>query len=390
MMNGTRKLKVMTILGTRPEIIRLSRVLVKMDQYFDHKIVFTQQSYDYEMSQIFFEELELRKPDYILNVKAETLAGQIGNILVQTEAAITKERPDAVLIMADTNTALAGIIVKRLHIPIFHFEAGYRAFDWDIPEETNRRMIDAISDYNLAYAEHARRNLIREGIHQDTIFVIGSPYPEIFAHYGSKIERSTVLQELGLEPKKFFVVSTHREENVDNPRNVRSLFAAFDRLYQIYRIPIIVTLHPRTRRRMAEFGLEPGPGVMLHKPFGYIDYNKLQLNASCVLSDSGSVQEESSTMGFPAVLLRKSTERPETFDTGLMSITGFDANVIVSAVQLTLDQYGKGEEIVRPRDYMDTNVSTKVVKIILGHAGLRKYLTQNVPLGNDTANIVDK
>lgn len=381
MTRAIRRLKVMTILGTRPEIIRLSRVMARMDEYFDHKMVFTQQSFDYEMSQIFFEELGVRKPDYLLNVKADTLAGQIGNILTQTEAVMIKEKPDAVLIMADTNTALSGIIAKRLHIPIFHFEAGYRAFDWDIPEETNRRVIDSISDYSLAYAEHARRYLIREGIHQDTIFVIGSPYPEIFAHYRQKIEGSKVMDQLGLSPRKFFVVSTHREENVDNPGNVRQLFAAFAQLNEAYKLPVIVTLHPRTRKRLAEFGVTPAPGVMLHKPFGYLDYNKLQSNALCVLSDSGSVQEESSTMGFPAVLLRKSTERPETFDTGSVAITGFNENTIIAAVQMTIDQYGR-EEIVRPKDYQDMNVSTKVVKIILGHTGIRKYLTRNIAPGD--------
>ena len=380
MSTDIRRLKVMTILGTRPEIIRLSRVMAKMDQYFHHKIVFTQQSFDYEMSQIFFEELEVRKPDFLLNVKSETLGGQISNILTQTEAVMLSERPDAVLIMADTNTALSGIIAKRLHIPIFHFEAGYRAFDWDIPEETNRRVIDSISDYNLAYAEHARRNLIREGIHQDTIFVIGSPYPEIFAHYRKKIERSNILEQLGLTRQEYFVVSTHREENVDNAANLRRLFAAFDRLHRRYGLPVIVTAHPRTRKRLSEFGIEPGPGITLSKPFGYLDYNKLQLNARCVVSDSGSVQEESSTLGFPAVLLRKSTERPETFDTGLIGITGLDENIIVAAVAMTVDQYSNREEVVCPRDYLDTNVSTKVVKIILGHTGLRKYQTQSVKL----------
>ena len=379
-MRSFRRLKVMTILGTRPEIIRLCRVMAKMDEYFDHKIVFTQQSFDYEMSQIFFEELEVRKPDHLLSVKADTLGAQLGNILTQCEAVMAAEKPDAVLIMADTNTALAGIIARRMHIPIFHFEAGYRAYDWDIPEETNRRVIDSISDYNLAYAEHARRNLIREGIHQDTIFVIGSPYPEIVAHYREKVERSTILEQLGLKPQQYFVVSTHREENVDAEANLRNLFGAFDRLHREYGLPVIVTAHPRTRKRLEAYGIEPGPGTRLCKPFGYLDYNKLQLNAKCVVSDSGSVQEESATMGFPAVLLRKSTERPETFDTGLMGITGLDENIIVAAVAMTVDQYCKGEVIVKPKDYTDTNVSTKVVKIILGHTGLRKYLTQSVKL----------
>jgi UDP-N-acetylglucosamine 2-epimerase (non-hydrolysing) len=259
-------------------------------------------------------------------------------------------------------------------VPIFHFEAGYRAFDWDIPEETNRRVIDSISDFSFAYTEHARKYLIREGIHHETIFVIGSPYPEIFSHYKLKIQESNILRRLKLSPKKYFVVSTHREENVDNPKNIRTLFETFEYLLSKYKIPIVVTLHPRTKKRLEEFGVKVDPKIKLCKPFGYFDYNKLQQNAFCVLSDSGSVQEESATMGFPAILIRKSTERPETFDTGSIVITGFNKNIIVSAIEITVSQYTNGEEIVRPKDYQDTNVSTKVVKIILGHAGIKKYL----------------
>lgn len=367
------KPKIITVLGTRPEIIRLSRILPKMDEYFNHVIIFTQQSYDFELSQIFFKELDLRKPDYILNVKSDTLGGQIANILTQTEKIFLKEKPDAVLIMADTNTSLSVIIAKRLKIPIFHFEAGNRAFDWDIPEEVNRRIADHLSDYNIVYTEHARRYLIREGIAQDTIFVVGSPYAEIFEYYKNKTISSKILKQLKLYPKKYFLVSTHREENVDNQNHLKELFAAFEFLADEYDLPIIVTLHPRTKKRLDETEIKVSEKVKLCKPFGFFDYNNLQLNAFCVLSDSGSVQEESSILGFPAVLIRKTTERPETFDTGSIILTAFNRNSIAQAVEITVSQIEQGEKMVVYQNYKDTNVSTKVVKIISGLSGIRKY-----------------
>lgn len=370
--------KIITVLGTRPEIIRLSRILPKMDEYFNHVIVFTQQSYDYELSQIFFKELGLRKPDYVLNVKSDTLGGQIANILTQTEEVFLKEKPDAVLIMADTNTALSVIIAKRLKIPIFHLEAGNRAFDWDIPEEVNRRIADHLSDYNLAYTEHARRYLIREGIAHDTIFIVGSPYPEIFEYYQDKINSSKILEQLNLSPKKYFLVSIHREENVDNLNHLRELFTAFGFLADQYDLPIIVTLHPRTEKRLEEAGIKVNKNVKLCKPFGYFAYNKLQLNTLCILSDSGSVQEESAILGLPAILIRKSTERPETFDSGSIVLTGFNRNTIVNAVEITVDQIGKGEKILPPENYIDKNISTKVVKIIAGLIGIKKYPNRKV------------
>lgn len=371
--DNIEKLKIITVLGTRPEIIRLSRILPKMDEYLNHKIIFTQQSYDYELSQIFFKELGLRKPDYTLNVKSGTLGGQIGNILTQTEEVFLKEKPDAVLIIADTNTALSIIIAKRLKIPIFHFEAGNRAFDWDIPEEVNRRIADHLSDYNIVYTEHARRYLIKEDIAQDTIFVVGSPYAEIFEYHRNKILSSKILEQLKLSPKKYFLVSTHREENVDNQNHLKELFAAFEFLADEYDLPIIVTLHPRTKKRLDETEIKISEQVKLCKPFGFFDYNNLQLNAFCVLSDSGSVQEESSILGFPAVLIRKTTERPETFDTGSIILTGFNRNSIAQAVEITVSQIEQGEKMVVYQNYKDTNVSTKVVKIISGLSGIRKY-----------------
>ncbi len=367
-----KKLKIVTILGTRPEIIRLSCLLPKMDKFFQHRIVFSQQSYNYEMSDIFFKEFNLRNPDYKLNVKADTLGKQIANIIIQTEKVLIKERPDAVLIEADTNTALAVIVAKRLRIPIFHFEAGYRAFDWDIPEEVNRRIADHLSDYNLAYTEHARRYLIREGIPQDKIFVVGSPYSEIFEHYKEKIESSDILKKIGVTPQNYFVVSTHREENVDNIKRLKVLFETLNNLAREYKLPIIVTLHPRTKKRINNTKIKLHPKICLYKPFGYFDYNKLQVNACCVFSDSGSVQEESAILDFPAVLIRKTTERPETFDTGSIIISAFDYEAIKNAIAITLTQKEKGEILVRPKDYTDKNVSTKVVKIIAGFTGILK------------------
>lgn len=368
-----KRLKVMTIVGTRPELIRLSRVLPKMDKYFNHIFVYTKQSYDYELSDIFLEELNLRKPDYLLDVKSKTLGGQIANIIKQTEEVILKEKPDALLVLGDTNSSLSTINAKRLKIPIFHMEAGNRCFDWDVPEEINRRIVDHISDYNLCYTEHARRYLIQEGIDPKTIFVTGSPFAEVFSYFNQKIQSSTILKDLKIEPRKYFLVSTHREENVDSQDRLSELFFSFENLVKLYNLPIIVSLHPRTKKRLEEKKILIDPMVKLCKPFGYFEYNKLQQNALCTLSDSGSIQEESAILNFRAVQIRVSTERPEAFDTGSMILVGFNKDLIISAVKLVVDLEKKGEKIVVPDDYQDINVSTKVVKLIMGLAGIKKY-----------------
>jgi|SRR3989344_3839781 len=373
MIKNTQKLKIMTILGTRPEIIRLSRILPLMDQYFDHNIVFTEQSYDYELSEVFFKELDLRKPNHVLDVKSETLGGQIAKIIEQTEKIMLKEAPDAVFILGDTNSALSGIVARRLKIPIFHMEAGNRSYDWNVPEEINRRIIDHISNYNLAYTEHSRRYLLREGIDPNTIFVTGSPFAEIFPFFETKINSSKVLEELHLKPQEYFLVSVHREENVDNQENLETLFESLNFLAEKYEVPIIVSLHPRTKSRLEKAKIKPHRLINLHKPFGYFAYNKLQQNALCVLSDSGSIQEESAILGFPAVQVRVSTERPEAFDSGSIILAGFNFNAITNAVILSVDSFKKGESIVIPDDYKDTNVSTKVVKLIMGLASIKKY-----------------
>lgn len=368
-----QKLKVMTILGTRPEIIRLSRVLPKMDQYFNHILVFTKQSYDFELSDIFFNELKIRKPDYILEVKAETLGSQIANIIRESEKVILQEQPDAVLILGDTNSSLSAINAKRMHIPIFHMEAGNRSFDWDVPEEVNRRIVDHISDYNLSYTEHSRRYLIQEGIKPNNIFVTGSPLAEVFSNFSQDIELSKILEDLNLEPEKYFLVSAHREENVDNTERLKELFSSLEALAKEYNYPIVVSLHPRTKKRLEEEKIKINSKIILSKPFGYFEYCNLQKNAFCVLSDSGTIQEESAILDFPAVQIRVSTERPEAFDTGSIILIGFNKNAILDAIKLAVSAKTSGEKTVLPKDYKDINVSTKVVKLIMGLTSINKY-----------------
>lgn len=366
-----KKLQIMTILGTRPEIIRLSRIIPKLDASFDHKIVFTRQSFDYELSDIFFTEFGLRKPDYTLDVKAKTLGGQIANIFGQTEPVMLKEKPDALFVLGDTNSALSAVLAKRFKILIFHMEAGNRSFDSDVPEEINRRIVDHISDYNLCYTKHAKEYLVKEGIASQRIFVVGSPFAEVFSHFSDKITSSTILKELGLSRRQYCLVSTHREENIDNDKYFNELFHTFNALAKTYAIPIIISCHPRTRKRLNHAKIKLDRKVKILKPFGYFDYNKLQKEALFVLSDSGSIQEESAILGFHAVQIRKSTERPEAFDTGSIILSGCNKDAVLSAVDYVIKQDKKGKTIVIPDDYKDVNVSSKVVKIIMGLTGIK-------------------
>src|SRR3989344_9677487 len=335
-MVNKKNLKIMTILGTRPEIIRLSCILPKMDEYFNHIIVYTSQSYSPELSAIFFKDFNLRKPDYELNVKSDTLGGLIGNILKQSEDVMVKERPDALLILGDTNSSLSAIIAKRMKIPIFHMEAGNRSFDDNVPEEINRRIVDHISDYNLAYTENSRRYLIAEGIHPGTIYVTGSPLTEVFEVFARDIEKSKILLNLKLKEKQYFVVSIHREENVDNPPYLKELFNSLNYLANQYKFPIIVSYHPRTKKRLEKLKIKLSSFIKLHEPFGFFDYNNLQKNALCVLSDSGSIPEESAIFNFSAIQLRVSSERPEAFDAGSIILTGFNKDTILSAIEFVL------------------------------------------------------
>ncbi len=356
----------MTILGTRPEIIRLSETIEKLDKFVDHVLVHTNQNYDYELNQIFFDELQLRKPDYVLNVKSSSVGGQIGNILAQTEEAMLKEKPDALLILGDTNSALSCIVAKRLKIPIFHMEAGNRCFDDRVPEEINRRIVDHTADINLPYTEHARRNLLREGLSPDSVYVTGSPMAEVLKVNFNKIESSTVLDELNLEKGKYFLLSIHREENVDNPFNLKMIFFALESIASKYGYPLIISTHPRTRNRINELSTEMNNLFNFHKPFGMFDFIKLQKNAYCVLSDSGTIHEDAGIMGIPALVIRESSERPEAFDTGNVILTGVDPQTILASIEIVRTQAKNSISFKTPIDYQEENVSDKVVRLLVG------------------------
>jgi UDP-N-acetylglucosamine 2-epimerase (non-hydrolysing) len=358
------KMKVMTIVGTRPEIIRLSEVIKACDRYFDHVLVHTGQNWDYTLNEIFFEELELREPDYYLGAVGDHLGETMGNIIAKSYEVLAKETPDALLILGDTNSALSAISAKRLKVPIFHMEAGNRCFDQNVPEEINRRIVDHISDINLPYTEHSRRYLLSEGIRKEHIFVTGSPMTEVLHKNMDKIQSSNVLSELNLEPEKYILVSAHREENIDNEQNFFSLMNALNHIAERYRLPIVYSTHPRSWKKIEERKFKFNPLIRQLKPFGFFDYNKLQLNSFCTLSDSGTLSEESAILGFPAVLIRTSTERPEVLDKGTMVIGGITETDIVQAVELSRAMWDNKEQRNLAPDYLDENVSVKVVKII--------------------------
>jgi UDP-N-acetylglucosamine 2-epimerase len=358
------KMKVMTILGTRPEIIRLSEVIKACDKYFDHTLVHTGQNWDYTLNEVFFKELELREPDYYLKAVGEHLGETMGNIIAKSYEILSKERPDALLILGDTNSALCAISAKRLKIPIFHMEAGNRCFDQNVPEEINRKIVDHISDINLPYTEHSRRYLLSEGIRKEHIFVTGSPMTEVLYKHKDKIKKSKVLEELGLEEGKYILVSAHREENIDNEKNFLSLMNALNNIAETYQLPIIYSTHPRSWKQIEERGFKFHKLIRQLKPFGFFDYNKLQMNSFCVLSDSGTLSEESAILGFPGVLIRTSTERPEVLDKGTVIIGGITEDDIVQAVELSRSMWKSEENTILVTDYIDENVSVKVIKII--------------------------
>lgn len=365
------KIKVITILGTRPEIIRLARVIPTLDQYTDHLIVHTGQNYDYELNEIFFKELNLRKPDVFLNVDASTLGSLLGSILIEIEAVLAAQKPDAVLILGDTNSSIAGIMAKRMKIPIYHMEAGNRSFDPNVPEEVNRRIIDRISDFNLVYTEHARRHLLSEGMPHRRIYFTGSPMNEVLNYYRSNIDQSDVLQRLSLKKNNYFLVSMHREENVDSKVNLKLLLRALNGIYKRFGFQVLVSTHPRTRKRLEALNESfDNEGLIFSKPFGFHDYNKLQKCAFCVLSDSGTITEESSLLRFPAVTIRRSMERPEGLDSGSIILTGLNPDIIIQAVETTTDSWSKGLIPPIPPDYQIDNVSQRVVNLIIGTARL--------------------
>ncbi len=370
------RVKVMTVLGTRPEIIRLSETIKKLDRFTDHVLVHTNQNYDYELNNVFFEELDLRKPDYLLEVKAQSVGEQIGKILIQTEKVMIKEKPDSILILGDTNSSLSCIVAKRLKIPIFHMEAGNRCFDERVPEEINRRIVDHTSDINLPYTEHARRNLLREGLSPENIFVTGSPMAEVLKVNMEKIERSTILQKLNLKKDAFFLVSIHREENVDNLHNIKLILKTLNLMANKYGYPLIVSTHPRTQKRINELEIAENDLIHFHKPFGMFDFIKLQKNAYCTLSDSGTIHEDAGIMGIPALVIRESTERPEAFDTGNLILTGIDPQIIMSSIEIVRNQFERNINFLTPVDYQDINVSEKMVRLIMGRSKIvpkKKY-----------------
>ncbi len=368
---STTKIKVMTILGTRPEIIRLSRVIALLDEHVEHILVHTGQNYDYELNEVFFKDLELNTPKYFLGADTSSLAATIGDILKKTEEVLKKEKPDAFLVLGDTNSCLSAYIAKRQKVPVFHMEAGNRSFDFNVPEELNRRIIDHIADFNLVYTEHARRHLISEGLPHRRIYLTGSPMREVLDHFSEKIEKSQILEKMDLERGQYFVASFHREENVDRPENLKSIVNSLEMLYKCYGIPIIVSTHPRTRKRLDELGdIENDTGIRFMKPFSFTDYVYLQKQAKCTLSDSGTISEESAILSFPAVSIRKSMERPESQDTGSIILSGLESDHIMNAVQIVLGEFDRGLVREIPADYQISNTSMRVLKLIAGNASL--------------------
>tara|TARA_B100000678_G_scaffold291542_1_gene309098 strand:+ start:2688 stop:3857 length:1170 start_codon:yes stop_codon:yes gene_type:complete len=369
------KLKVTTILGTRPEIIRLSRVMARLDAHADHRIVHTGQNWDYELNEVFFSDLGVRKPDNFLGVDTSSLGTVLGGILIETEKELMAHRPDALLVLGDTNSAISAIMARRLKIPIYHMEAGNRSYDRNVPEETNRKLVDHISDFNLVYTEHARRHLLSEGVAHRRIYLTGSPMREVLDHYRPMIEESDVLSRLSLERERYFIVSLHREENVDSKERLGQLVTALNELAERYDFPVILSTHPRTRNRLEALG----DGALDRrvrdlKPFGFHDYNHLQMNAFCAISDSGTIAEESSMLDFPAITPRDAIERPEAMDIGSIVVTGLDSSTFAEAIELVTAIHGErratGDRCPAPDDYTVTNTSERVVKLIVGTARL--------------------
>ncbi len=369
------KLKLMTIVGTRPEIIRLSAVIKKCDKYFDQILVHTGQNYDYSLNQVFFEDLGLRAPDCYLDSVGADLGETIGNIIAKSYKLMLEMKPDALLVLGDTNSCLSAISAKRLHIPIFHMEAGNRCKDECLPEETNRRIVDIISDVNLAYSEHARRYLAEAGLPKERTYVTGSPMAEVLRENLDSIKGSDIHERLGLEKGKYILLSAHREENIDTEKNFLSLFGAINKIAEKYQMPILYSCHPRSKKRIEESGFELNPLVIQHEPLGFHDYNCLQMNAFAVISDSGTLPEESSfftSVGhpFPAICIRTSTERPEALDKACFVLAGIDNDSLSQAVETAIVMNNNGDNGIPVPDYVEENVSTKVVKIIQSYTNI--------------------
>lgn len=373
-------MKVITIIGTRPEIIRLSLTMKLLDRYVDHKIIHTGQNHDYELNEVFFKDLGLRKPDYFLNINTKSLGKIYGDTLIKSEEILIMEKPDAVLILGDTNSCIAGIIVKRLQIPIYHVEAGNRSFDQNVPEEINRKIIDHIADFNIVYTERSRQHLISEGYSQRKIYLCGSPLNEIFSIYKKHMGKTNILSKLNIEPKDYFLVSIHRQENVDVKENLQSILEILNAIAEKYDKKIIVSTHPRTKDRLDKLKIvKIDERVNFLKPFGFFDYLNLQQNSKTVISDSGTVSEESSILNFPAITIRKSMERPEAIDSGAIILTGLNKETVLKSIDVAIDQQNNKYANSIPIEYQVTNTSWRILKLILGTAKL-----------SNTWNAIDK
>ena len=367
---SSKKMKVMTIVGTRPEVIKLSRVIAELQCHVQHILVHTGQNHDYELNQIFFEQLKIKKPDYFLGIAGSTTAETIGNVIAKSDDVMAKENPHVLLLLGDTNSCLSAISAKRRKIPIFHMEAGNRCFDQRVPEEINRKIVDHTSDINLPYTEHARRYLLAEGLRPETIIKTGSPMKEILEYYKADIEASDILKQLKLRPTKYFVVSAHREENVDSDTNFRDLLHSLNKIAETYDMPVIVSTHPRTRKRLEspQTSCELDERIRFLKPWGFLDYVCLQTNAFCVVSDSGTITEESSIMNFPAVTIRQAHERPEGMDEGTVIMCGLKSERVLQSIEVVTKQFDHNGRAFRlVSDYESENVSKKVVRIIISY-----------------------
>lgn len=361
--------KVMTILGTRPEIIKMSRVIAELDKCFDHVLVHSGQNYDYELNQLFFEDLEVRKPDHFLGVTGATTGEVIGDIIAKSDAIFEVEKPEALLLYGDTNSCLAVIPAKRRKIPVFHMEAGNRSFDQRVPEELNRKIVDHLSDINMVLTEHARRYLLSEGIRPETIFKTGSHMEEVIEYYKDKIQKSDILYRLNLEKEKYFIVSAHREENVDSKENLADLLDTLNALADEYKFPVIVSTHPRTRKRIEELGERKlNPLIQFLKPFGFFDYLKLQIESKCVVSDSGTITEETSLLNLPSITIRNAHERPEGMDEGILIMSGLKKERVLNAIKIILSQYNRNVRIIPEiNDYKGGPVSKQISRIVASY-----------------------
>lgn len=363
----------MTIVGTRPEIIRLSATIKRLDASLDHTLVHTGQNYDHNLNQVFFKDLGLNEPDHYLGITTDTLGQAIGTLMIKVEEVLKSEKPDAVLILGDTNSALSAIIAKRMRIPVFHMEAGNRCFDMNVPEETNRRIVDHCADFNLVYTEHARRNLLAEGLPTRRIFLTGSPMREVLENQKTKIEKSGILKTLKLKKKGYILVSAHREETVDNKTQLVTLTDTLDAVHAHFKLPVIVSTHPRTRKQLSTHGIEPSGDIRFLDPFGFNDYNHLQLNSYCVVSDSGTISEEAAILGFPAVCIRNAIERPEALDTGSIILCGLEKDAAISGIARMRQNYDTDNIPACPEDYQITDTSLRVLNLLTGLSSLNSH-----------------